>query len=142
MSERERWIVYPLLFLALGAALRDKLLQRTWSEQLVCKQLIMIDDAGVAVGEFKGDTLKAGAVSAQVVDGKLVRQSGRPLAAPAAAAGFSIPQLLKYLQQSGVMRVVPKVQTPQSPAPQTPAPQTPSPPAQPEPPKPASPASP
>ena len=25
MTERERWIVYPLLFLALGAALRDKL---------------------------------------------------------------------------------------------------------------------
>ena len=25
MSERERWIVYPLLFFALGAALRDKL---------------------------------------------------------------------------------------------------------------------
>ena len=29
MTERERWIVYPLLFLALGAALRDKLVDRT-----------------------------------------------------------------------------------------------------------------
>ena len=26
MSQRERWILYPLLFLALGAALRDKLI--------------------------------------------------------------------------------------------------------------------
>ena len=29
MTERERWIVYPLLFLALGAALRDKLSEHT-----------------------------------------------------------------------------------------------------------------
>lgn len=29
MSTRERWIVYPLLFLALGLALRDKVLPRT-----------------------------------------------------------------------------------------------------------------
>lgn len=28
MSERERWVIYPLLFLALGVALRDKVMHR------------------------------------------------------------------------------------------------------------------
>jgi hypothetical protein len=41
MSERERWIVYPLLFLALGAALRDKLIDQTMSKKIVCQELIV-----------------------------------------------------------------------------------------------------
>jgi len=44
MSERERWIVYPLLFLALGAALRDKLIDRTLSKSIVCQELIVYGD--------------------------------------------------------------------------------------------------
>jgi hypothetical protein len=43
MSERERWIVYPLLFLALGAALRDKLFDRTTSRSIVCQELTVVD---------------------------------------------------------------------------------------------------
>ncbi len=43
MSERERWIVYPLLFFALGAALRDKLTQRVESRELVCQSLKIVD---------------------------------------------------------------------------------------------------
>ncbi len=43
MSERERWIVYPLLFLALGVALRDELFDQTWSRHVVCEQLTLID---------------------------------------------------------------------------------------------------
>jgi hypothetical protein len=43
MSERERWIVYPLLFLALGAALRDKLFDRTTSKSIVCEELTVVD---------------------------------------------------------------------------------------------------
>lgn len=39
MTERERWIVYPLLFLALGAALRDKLVDRTTTKSIVCEEL-------------------------------------------------------------------------------------------------------
>jgi hypothetical protein len=39
MTERERWIVYPLLFLALGAALRDKLIDRTITKSIVCEEL-------------------------------------------------------------------------------------------------------
>jgi hypothetical protein len=43
MSERERWIVYPLLFFALGSALRDKLLQRIESKEIYCESLKIID---------------------------------------------------------------------------------------------------
>ena len=44
MSERERWIVYPLLFLALGAALRDKLVDRTTAKSIVCQELTIVDE--------------------------------------------------------------------------------------------------
>jgi hypothetical protein len=44
MSERERWIVYPLLFLALGVGLRDELFNRTWSKNVVCQQLVMVEE--------------------------------------------------------------------------------------------------
>jgi hypothetical protein len=44
MSERERWVVYPLLFLALGASLRDKLFDQTTSRVIVCQELQVVDD--------------------------------------------------------------------------------------------------
>jgi hypothetical protein len=44
MTERERWIVYPLLFLALGAALRDKLIDRTTARSIVCQELSIVDE--------------------------------------------------------------------------------------------------
>lgn len=40
MNERERWIVYPLLFFALGAALRDKFLQQVSTKDVQCNQLV------------------------------------------------------------------------------------------------------
>ncbi|MCC6493928.1 MAG: hypothetical protein IT424_13020 [Pirellulales bacterium] len=48
MSERERWIVYPLLFFALGAALRDKFTHEVRTDklragQVVCEELLIID---------------------------------------------------------------------------------------------------
>jgi hypothetical protein len=48
MSERERWIVYPLLFFALGAALRDKFTQHVHTEELhaakiACEELVVLD---------------------------------------------------------------------------------------------------
>ena len=43
MSERERWIVYPLLFFALGAALRDKVLQRVDTKEVLCESVKIID---------------------------------------------------------------------------------------------------
>ena len=49
MSERERWIVYPLLFLALGAALRDKLFNITTSKSIVCQELTVIDEEPIGL---------------------------------------------------------------------------------------------
>jgi len=43
MSERERWIVYPLIFFALGAAVRDKLLQRVEAKEIVCESVAIVD---------------------------------------------------------------------------------------------------
>jgi hypothetical protein len=40
MNERERWIVYPLLFFALGASLRDKFLQHVSSKEIECQRLV------------------------------------------------------------------------------------------------------
>jgi hypothetical protein len=44
MSERERWVVYPLLFLALGAALRDKMIDRTTTKSIACQELLIVDE--------------------------------------------------------------------------------------------------
>jgi hypothetical protein len=48
MSERERWIVYPLLFFALGAALRDKFTHSVRTDDLYagrvwCEELNVVD---------------------------------------------------------------------------------------------------
>jgi len=45
MTERERWVVYPLLFLALGAALRDKLSEHTKTKTLECQELIVYGES-------------------------------------------------------------------------------------------------
>jgi hypothetical protein len=44
MSERERWVIYPLLFLALGAALRDKLSNSTTAKSIKCQELYVVDE--------------------------------------------------------------------------------------------------
>jgi hypothetical protein len=43
MSERERWIVYPLIFFALGASVRDKILQRVEAKEIICERLSVVD---------------------------------------------------------------------------------------------------
>lgn len=45
MTERERWVVYPLLFLALGASLRDKLGGSLTAKRIVCQELRIEDEA-------------------------------------------------------------------------------------------------
>jgi hypothetical protein len=40
MTERERWIVYPLVLFALGAALRDKFSQSVTTKELTCQRLV------------------------------------------------------------------------------------------------------
>jgi hypothetical protein len=48
MNERERWIIYPLLFFALGAALRDKFTQQVTTDllhagKIACEELVVYD---------------------------------------------------------------------------------------------------
>jgi hypothetical protein len=52
MSERERWIVYPLLLLTMGIALRDKLgvAKEVHARRIICEQLtVSNEDAGPQV---------------------------------------------------------------------------------------------
>jgi hypothetical protein len=46
MSTRERWIVYPLLLLALGTALRPKFFAHVPQERVLCRELFVVDDEG------------------------------------------------------------------------------------------------
>jgi hypothetical protein len=71
MSERERWVVYPLLFLALGAALRDKLIDRTITKSIVCQELMVLDEAGVLAQIGRNDSMRAASNAFMVVNGQL-----------------------------------------------------------------------
>jgi hypothetical protein len=117
MNERERWIVYPLLFLALGAALRDKLIDRTTSGSIVCKELIVMDEEpmgrepyfiakigrvppSAAGGQGGGFLVVNGQVSVNgTIDGQNYALRGVPLV-PSLRAMISPTELLKALQQS------------------------------------------
>jgi hypothetical protein len=46
MTERERWIVYPLLFFALGTAVKDKILEQATYRNVVCNALVVTDREG------------------------------------------------------------------------------------------------
>ncbi|HEX3728136.1 MAG TPA: hypothetical protein VHV08_17915 [Pirellulales bacterium] len=46
MSHRERWTVYPLLFLTLGIALKDKITKEITADKVSCKALLVTDRAG------------------------------------------------------------------------------------------------
>jgi hypothetical protein len=79
MTERERWIVYPLLFLALGAGLRDKLFDITSSKRIVCEQMVVVgkgvDSAArlphelIVMGEVVGARMNGQRFGAIEVDG-------------------------------------------------------------------------
>lgn len=108
MTERERWIVYPLLFLALGAALRDKLIKQTFSERIECELLVCDDivarnkvQANVAV---RSPLLEADSVTAGRVNSAAVLQGGQPV--------LSInPQYLpQLLQRMGLLQTAPPTQ--------------------------------
>ena len=45
MNERERWTVYPLLFLALGASLKDKIIptDELQTDRIRCQQIELVD---------------------------------------------------------------------------------------------------
>lgn len=72
MTERERWIVYPLLFLALGAALRDKLFDQTQSKRIVCEELL--------VKNVQAENVQAANVLADLINAKNYAYQNVPFA--------------------------------------------------------------
>jgi hypothetical protein len=117
MSERERWIVYPLLFLALGAALRDKLFDMTTSKRIICQELMVVDEDPVGlrsprplarIGRIEGAGNGSAPVGFLYVDGQ-VEVNGPIVARQIAMRGvpyapgiWSIipPELWQAIQQS------------------------------------------
>ncbi|MEX2093408.1 MAG: hypothetical protein WD971_12060 [Pirellulales bacterium] len=85
MTERERWIVYPLLFLALGAALRDKLSEHTKTKTIECQELIVYGDEGadqqpvplVQIGAVKRTSADSPHVGQILVNGLIQAQGVR-----------------------------------------------------------------
>ena len=75
MTERERWVVYPLLFLALGAALRDKLFDRTITKSIVCQELTVLEEEpnGVRILAQIGrsDSMRSASNAYMIVNGQL-----------------------------------------------------------------------
>ena len=51
MSSRERWTVYPLLFLTLGIALKDKVTRSVDTDLVVCQRLFVTDQLGKDVAD-------------------------------------------------------------------------------------------
>lgn len=131
MNDRERWIVYPLLFLALGAALRDKLAKQTSAKQIVCEQLYLVDAEGRPRGVLTGEGLTFepggrgnGLVQANTIDSEAYFQNGRPLAE--ATGQLLLKPFLQFftqlgsaqnLKRKGPIRVVPRRRAPDQPAP-------------------------
>jgi hypothetical protein len=60
MSDRERWIVYPLLFLAIGMSLRDKQLP---TKKVLTQKLVVLNDKDVPVVEVGATAEGNGAIS-------------------------------------------------------------------------------
>ncbi len=54
MTDRERWIVYPLLFMALGISLKDKIFHEIRPEQVICKRLVVVDEDEQPMVELRG----------------------------------------------------------------------------------------
>lgn len=94
MTNRERWIIYPLLFLALGTALRDKLtrsisevdlivgknLQMDLAQGIIhCRGIEIVDEAGqakiIATSERYGNNDEGGTLGTI----RTVGPDGRPL---------------------------------------------------------------
>jgi hypothetical protein len=86
MTERERWTVYPLLFLALGVALKDKMLRsvntdEVHAKKVVCSELVVAEPGSnrqvrlasgevFATGDMKAPALICKAMVIAGADGK------------------------------------------------------------------------
>lgn len=117
MNDRERWIVYPLLFLALGASLRDKLLKQSINEQikcselycdeLICRQVQVIDEQGRVRTAIIGGAMQSDSLQATVIDAKRFQTDGKAIGAPSKSTiGFpmqQLPQVIEMLKRAGVV---------------------------------------
>jgi hypothetical protein len=104
VTDRERWIVYPLLFLALGSALRDKLAKQTQAKQIVCEQLLLVDNDGRPAAALTGNELRfdvGGIGNGHIVGGKVEAltflQRGQPVLSLGLQQQISLPQLLQQV---------------------------------------------
>lgn len=78
MTLRERWTVYPLLFLALGLVMRDRVEPQTVSPQIFVQELVVVDDEGRPQYALTAD-------------------GWNPSAPRSLQGGISLPDLLKSL---------------------------------------------
>lgn len=128
MTERERWIVYPLLFLALGASLRDKLAKQTRSQQIVCQELFIVNDRGEPVARLAEGSLmlegtdnspgmltvgviQTNSIQTQNLQAQNIVQRGKPV-----GDVVSWGRLLQFFQQLGLIHVTPTQTVPGVPA--------------------------
>lgn len=101
MTDRERWIVYPLLFLALGSALRDKLAKQTQAKQIICEQLLLVDNDGRPAAVLSGEGLEfnrgSGHVKVAAIEALGILQNGQPVLSLGLQQQISLPQLLQQV---------------------------------------------
>jgi len=80
MSNRERWTVYPLLFMTLGIALTDKISKRTNTDTVICKNLVVTDRQSVPQVVIQttpvGGIVKAQGLHTNVILGHTEKLSG------------------------------------------------------------------
>ncbi len=119
MTDRERWIVYPLLFLALGSALRDKLAKQTQAKQIICEQLLLVDSEGRPAAAVTGSELRFdlagignGHIVANQIDALGISQRGLPVVSMAPQQGMLLQQLMQLLPHLQLTPVLPKVVPP------------------------------
>jgi len=77
MTSRERWVLYPLLFLTLGIVMRDKFFQRDTpirARHILCRHLDVVDSNGQPQVQIEGIDDVGGVL-------KLYGAEGRPLVA-------------------------------------------------------------
>lgn len=129
MTDRERWIVYPLLFLALGSALRDKLAKQTQAKQIICEQLLLVDNEGRPAAAITGNELRfdlAGIGNGHIVANKIdalgISQRGLPVVSMAPQQGMLLQQLMQLLPHLQLTPVLPKISPPPPPTGQDPLP--------------------
>ncbi len=78
MTDRERWTVYPLLFLVLGIALKDKLFKQVNTDEIFCKKIIITDREG-RPQVFAGTTAAGGQMNADELFRKKIVVTDRVL---------------------------------------------------------------